>query len=68
MNPNMTIAINSNLGAKQSIIDRFKTKLKGFENFHLYTSMEATHKQGRIHQRRIRLRRMVLKLLTHDGG
>ncbi len=35
MNPNMNIAINSNLGAKQSIIDRFKTKLKGFENFHL---------------------------------
>jgi len=46
MNPHMRIAINSNLGAKQSIIDRFKSKLKGFKNFHLYTSMEATHKQG----------------------
>src|SRR5210317_1322596 len=46
MNPNMTLAINSNLGAKQSIIDRFKTNLKGFKNFHLYTSMEATHKQA----------------------
>ena len=46
MNPDMRIAINSNLGAKQSIIDRFKTKLKGFENFHLYTSMEATFGQA----------------------
>ena len=46
MNPNMNIAINSNLGAKQRIIDRFKKKLKGFKNFHLYTSMEATHKQA----------------------
>ncbi len=46
MNPEMRIAINSNLGAKQSIIDRFKKKLKGFNNFHLYTSMEATHKQA----------------------
>ena len=46
MNPNMRIAINSNLGAKQSIIDRFKKKLKGFRHFHLYTSMEATHKQA----------------------
>jgi organic radical activating enzyme len=46
MNPDMRIAINSNLGAKQSIIDRFKTKLKGFKNFHLYTSMESTHKQA----------------------
>ena len=46
MNPNMNIAINSNLGAKQSIIDRFKRKLKGFKNFHLYTSMEATFGQA----------------------
>ena len=46
MNPNMRIAINSNLGAKQSIIDRFKTKLKGFKNFHLYTSNEATFNQA----------------------
>ena len=46
MNPAMRIAINSNLGAKQSIIDRFKTKLKGFKNFHLYTSNEATFKQS----------------------
>jgi len=46
MNPNMRIAINSNLGAKQSIIDRFKTKLKGFRNFHLYTSCEATFQQA----------------------
>ena len=46
MNANMRIAINSNLGAKQSIIDRFKTKLKGFKNFHLYTSCEATFQQA----------------------
>ena len=46
MNPNMRIAINSNLGAKQSIIDRFKMKLKGFKNFHLYTSCEATFNQA----------------------
>jgi len=46
MNPNMRIAINSNLGAKQSIIDRFKTKLKKFKNFHLYTSCEATFEQA----------------------
>jgi len=46
MNPHMRIAINSNLGAKQSIIDRFKKKLKGFKNFHLYTSCEATFKQA----------------------
>ena len=46
MNPDMRIAINSNLGAKQSIIDRFKTKLKGFKNFHLYTSCEATFQQA----------------------
>jgi organic radical activating enzyme len=46
MNPDMRIAINSNLGAKQSIIDRFKTKLKDFKNFHLYTSNEATFKQS----------------------
>jgi len=46
MNPDMRIAINSNLGAKQSIIDRFKSKLKNFKNFHLYTSCEATYKQA----------------------
>jgi organic radical activating enzyme len=46
MNPNMRIAINSNLGAKQSIVDRFKMKLKGFKNFHLYTSCEATFNQA----------------------
>ena len=46
INPNMRLAINSNLGAKQSIIDRFKSKLKNFNNFHLYTSCEATYKQA----------------------
>ena len=46
MNPKMTIAINSNLGAKPDIINRFKKKLKNFNNFHLYTSCEATFKQA----------------------
>ena len=46
MNPNMRIAINSNLGAKQSIIDRFKKKLKNFSNFHLYTSNESISGQA----------------------
>jgi organic radical activating enzyme len=46
MNPQMRIAINSNLGAKQSIIDRFKSKLKNFKHFHLYTSCEATFNQA----------------------
>ena len=46
MNPDMTLAINSNLGAKQSIIDRLKTKLKKFDKFELYTSCEATFGQA----------------------
>ncbi len=46
MNPDMRIAINSNLGAKQSIIERFKQKLKNFSNFHLYTSNESTFGQA----------------------
>ena len=46
MNTNMRIAINSNLGAKQSIINRFKQKLKNFNNFHLYTSNESIFGQA----------------------
>ena len=46
MNPNMTIAINSNLGAKPEILERFKNKLKNFDRFELYTSNEATHGQA----------------------
>jgi molybdenum cofactor biosynthesis enzyme MoaA len=46
MNPDMRIAINSNLGAKQSIIDRFKKKLKDSRTSILYTSMEATFGQA----------------------
>jgi len=46
MNPRMRIAINSNLGAKPEIIYKFKEKLKGFRNFHLYTSNEATFRQA----------------------
>ena len=46
MKPDMRIAINSNLGAKQSIIQRFKQKLKNFNNFHLYTSNESINDQA----------------------
>ena len=46
MKPDMRTAINSNLGAKQSIIERFKQKLKNFSNFHLYTSNESTFGQA----------------------
>ena len=35
MKPGMRIAINSNLGAKPEIINKFKDKLKDFEHFHL---------------------------------
>ena len=44
--PGMRLAINSNLGAKQDIIDKFKQKLKNFDNFHLYTSNESTFGQA----------------------
>ena len=46
MNPNMRIAINSNLGAKEEIIQKFKSKLCKFKHFHLYTSCEATGLQA----------------------
>ena len=42
----MRLAINTNLGAKSDIIEKFKSKLKHFNNFHLYTSMEATFRQA----------------------
>ena len=34
------------MGAKPDIINRFKKKLKKFNNFHLYTSCEATFEQA----------------------
>ena len=46
INPEMRIAINSNLGAKPEIINKFKDKLKGFQHFHLYTSCEAVGGQA----------------------
>ena len=46
LKPEMRIAINSNLGAKPEIINKFKDKLKNFNHFHLYTSCEATHGQA----------------------
>ena len=46
MNPNMTIAVNSNLGAKKEIIEKFKKKIYEFPGFELYTSNEATYQQA----------------------
>jgi len=46
MNPDMRIAINSNLGAKHEILERFKSKLKNFKKFELYTSNEAVGSQA----------------------
>jgi organic radical activating enzyme len=68
MNPNMRIAINSNLGAKQSIIDRFKTKLKKFNNFHLYTSCEATFQQAEYIRDGLDYSPIGTECITHDGG
>jgi organic radical activating enzyme len=42
----MRFAINSNLIAKPDIIDKLIAKSKGIENFHLYTSCEATGAQA----------------------
>ena len=42
----MRFAVNSNLIAKKSIVDRLIEKSKGVKKFHLYTSCEATGKQA----------------------
>ena len=42
----MRFAVNSNLIAKESIVDRLIEKSKGVKKFHLYTSCEATGKQA----------------------
>ena len=44
--PNMRFAINSNLIAKNSIIDKLVSKAKNINNFRIYTSCEATGKQA----------------------
>jgi organic radical activating enzyme len=46
MNPNMILAINSNLCANDKIMEKFKNKLKNFKRFELYTSNEATSQQA----------------------
>ena len=43
---NMRFAINSNLIAKDSIIDKLIDKTKGMKHFDLYTSCEATGEQA----------------------
>lgn len=40
-NPNMRLAVNSNLGGKDDLIDRLITASHDIPNFHLYTSCEA---------------------------
>ena len=42
----MRFAVNSNLIAKKSIVDRLIEKSQGVKKFHLYTSCEATGKQA----------------------
>jgi organic radical activating enzyme len=46
INPDMRLAINTNLGAKDDIIQRFQEKAKKIKRLHLYTSMEATFRQA----------------------
>ena len=45
-NSNMRFAINSNLIAKNGIIDKLVSKAKNINNFSIYTSCEATGKQA----------------------
>ena len=45
-NSDMRFAINSNLIAKNSIIDKLVSKAKNINNFSIYTSCEATGKQA----------------------
>lgn len=40
-NPNMRLAVNSNLGGKDELIDRLIDASHSIPNFHLYTSCEA---------------------------
>ena len=46
INPNMRLAINTNLGAKKEIIERFKKKLWNFHAVDLYTSNESVFQQA----------------------
>lgn len=43
---NMRFAVNSNLIAKQDIVDKLIVKSKNIKDFHLYTSCEATSLQA----------------------
>ena len=43
---NMRFAINSNLIAKESIIDKLIEKAQGIKKFHIYTSCEAVGDQA----------------------
>jgi len=45
-NPAMRLAINSNLGAKQELIDRLIAATQHIEHFHLYTSNESMGTQS----------------------
>ena len=45
-NPNMRLAVNSNLGGKEDLIDRLIAASHDIPNFHLYTSCEAMGAQA----------------------
>jgi organic radical activating enzyme len=46
VNPEMRFAMNSNLGAKQELIDRLVAATHSIKHFHLYTSNEAVGQQS----------------------
>jgi organic radical activating enzyme len=46
VNPAMRFALNSNLGAKQELIDRLIDATHSIDHFHLYTSNEAMGQQS----------------------
>lgn len=46
VNPNMRLAINSNLVPKRELFVKFMEKIKHVPNLHIYTSNEATYEQS----------------------
>ena len=46
VNPNMRLAINSNLVPKRELFVKFLNKVKHVPNLHIYTSNEATYEQS----------------------
>jgi len=46
VNPNMRLAINSNLVPKRELFVKFMEKVKNVPNLHIYTSNESTYEQS----------------------